>query len=54
MEGQIRVVAEPHDPVSANRLVRLLLVEAQLELQRRQAEQAKQNQDAANGAEVAE
>lgn len=46
MSSHIRIVAHQQDPVAMNRLVRLLIAQAQLELKKQQAreevEQAKQ------------
>lgn len=45
-EKPVRVIAQVHDPVVMNRLVRLLIAQSQLELKRQQAkaevEEAKQ------------
>jgi hypothetical protein len=36
MTKRIRIVAQPRDPLAINRLVRLLIAQAQAELKRRQ------------------
>jgi len=39
MSQPIRVVARPHDPVVLNRLVRLLIAQAQIEVKKQQAKE---------------
>ena len=49
MTKRIRVTAEPHDPVALHRLVRLLIAQAQLELDRAKLKQEKGEPPASEG-----
>ena len=39
---RIRITAQPRDPIATNRLVRLLIAQAQVELRRQEATEAVQ------------